>query len=98
VRTPCDFCAAPTAAAAGKSDPFVELFTTKDDMRTTRVINNNLAPEWNEVRMPKSLWHIAAHNQQTCLQLEPAVPALQLLLPNPSLASTRAYPVVFDRR
>ena len=35
---------------AGKSDPFVELFTTKDDMRTTRVINNNLAPEWNEVR------------------------------------------------
>jgi hypothetical protein len=35
---------------AGKSDPFVELFTTKDDMRSTRVINNSLTPEWNEVR------------------------------------------------
>jgi Ca2+-dependent lipid-binding protein len=41
------------AAAAGKSDPFVELFTTKDDMRTTRVINNSLTPEWNEVRSLK---------------------------------------------
>jgi hypothetical protein len=43
--------AAAGAAAAGKSDPFVELFTTKDDMRTTRVINNSLTPEWNEVRI-----------------------------------------------
>jgi hypothetical protein len=41
------------ADAAGKSDPFVELFTTKDDMRTTRVINNSLTPEWNEVRSLK---------------------------------------------
>ncbi|WIA11325.1 hypothetical protein OEZ85_011448 [Tetradesmus obliquus] len=48
----------------GKSDPFVELFTTKDDMRTTRVINNNLAPEWNEVK------YLPVLEKDTVLRLE----------------------------
>jgi hypothetical protein len=35
---------------AGKSDPFVEIFTTNDHRCVTKVIKSNLAPVWDEVR------------------------------------------------
>ena len=34
----------------GKSDPFVEVSTIKDEVLVTKVIKNNLSPVWNEVK------------------------------------------------
>jgi hypothetical protein len=34
----------------GKSDPFVEVFTTNDHRGKTRYISNSLSPQWDEVR------------------------------------------------
>eukprot|EP00882_Tetradesmus_deserticola_P006163 GHRQ01006488.1.p1 GENE.GHRQ01006488.1~~GHRQ01006488.1.p1 ORF type:complete len:665 (+),score=277.92 GHRQ01006488.1:457-2451(+) len=48
----------------GKSDPFVELFTAKEDVRTTRVISNSLKPEWNEVK------YLPVLEKDTVLRLE----------------------------
>ncbi|KAF8057744.1 SYT2 [Scenedesmus sp. PABB004] len=48
----------------GKSDPFVEIFTTDDYRAATRVISNNLAPVWDEVK------YLPVLEKDTVLRLE----------------------------